>query len=81
MTTKLYIVGNGFDIHHGIPSSYSEFGKFLLARDRETAQLFEEYFSVDELFWSEFESRLASFDAYGLLERAVDFLVPYCAED
>ncbi|MGE8189197.1 AbiH family protein [Pseudomonas sp. NPDC086278] len=23
--TTLYIIGNGFDLHHGLPTSYSDF--------------------------------------------------------
>ena len=32
----LYIVGNGFDLHHGIPSSYAAFGRYLKEVDSET---------------------------------------------
>ncbi|WP_084646384.1 AbiH family protein [Devosia insulae] len=33
MSKRLYIVGNGFDRHHGIPSDYSEFGAYLKGVD------------------------------------------------
>ncbi|MBR6755416.1 MAG: hypothetical protein IKM15_00470, partial [Peptococcaceae bacterium] len=26
---KLYIIGNGFDLHHGLPTSYADYKKFL----------------------------------------------------
>jgi hypothetical protein len=81
MDHKLYIVGNGFDIHHGIPSKYSEFGRYLEAYDRDTADLVKRSFWVDKDFWSEFEARLASFDANRLVNETSDFLVPYSAED
>jgi hypothetical protein len=81
MFKKLYIIGNGFDLHHGIPSSYSQFGAFLKRRDPETASLVETYFATDKDFWFEFESRLADFDAHSLIEQASDFLVSYAAEE
>ena len=81
MFKKLYIIGNGFDLHHRIPSSYSNFGAFLKKRDPETASLVETYFATDDDFWFEFESRLADFDAHSLIEHASDFLVSYAAEE
>jgi hypothetical protein len=29
MEETLYIIGNGFDLHHGIPSKYSDFKIYL----------------------------------------------------
>jgi hypothetical protein len=81
MTMKLYIIGNGFDIHHGIPSHYREFGKFLAAKDQETFDLVDRYFAVEDDFWFEFEDRLATFDADTLIEEASDFLASYATED
>ena len=71
--TALYIIGNGFDIHHGIDSKYSAFGKFLFVNDRETYNFVEKYFAVEDDFWSDFEARLADFDAGSLIENASDF--------
>ncbi|WP_345095285.1 AbiH family protein [Flavobacterium chungnamense] len=31
---KLYIVGNGFDLGHGIPCEYSDFRNYLLENRR-----------------------------------------------
>jgi len=81
MTTTLYVVGNGFDRHHGIRSAYEDFGAFVRARDSESYSLIEKYFGVDDEFWSDFEARLADFDADALTEDASDFLTPYSAED
>jgi Bacteriophage abortive infection AbiH len=79
--TTLYIIGNGFDIHHGIDSHYSAFGKFLFSKDHETYKFVKKYFAVDEDFWSDFETRLALFDAGSLIEDASDFLVSYGADN
>jgi hypothetical protein len=80
MISTLYIIGNGFDIHHGIRSNYSDFGKFLAAHDKETFDLVGKYLAFDDDFWSDFESRLADFDAASLIEDASDFLVSYAAD-
>ena len=80
MTHTLYIIGNGFDLHHGIPSAYSAFGRYLSERDHETSDIVERYFYVDKDFWSEFEQRLASFDSDTLIEDAAQFLVSYSAD-
>lgn len=81
MNHRLYIIGNGFDLHHGIPSSYQAFGHYLRHVDTHTFKLVEEYFDVDDGFWSDFEDRLADFDAYTLVENASQFLVGYGADD
>jgi hypothetical protein len=79
--TTLYIIGNGFDLHHGIRSAYKDFGSFLKAHDSKVYGLIEEYFAVDDEFWSDFEGRLANFDADTLKDHASDMLVPYSADD
>jgi hypothetical protein len=81
MTTTLYIIGNGFDRHHGIRSAYEDFGAFLKIHDSTIYGLIEEYFSIDDEYWSSFEARLANFDAHALKERASDFLIPYSADE
>ncbi|TAX46510.1 hypothetical protein ELI01_30455 (plasmid) [Rhizobium leguminosarum] len=81
MGTTLYIVGNGFDLHHGIPSSYKAFGEYLRNSDAKTYEVVAKYFTVDAEFWAEFEDRLASFDIDSLIEDASNFLVGYGAED
>lgn len=55
----LYIIGNGFDIHHRIPSRYQDFKKWLLENDEDTHNSIVEIFGADEpTWWKEFESRL-----------------------
>ena len=78
----LYIIGNGFDLHHRIPSSYFHFGEFLQDRDPETYEFVVQYFHSDENdFWSTFEQKLADLDTHSLLEDASQFLVGYGADD
>ena len=57
----LYIIGNGFDLYHGLPTSYKdfyEFGKDLLDE-------IEEFYKLDissAIPWSDFENALGEFD-------------------
>lgn len=77
----LYIIGNGFDLHHGIHSSYSAFGRHLKEVDAQTHSQLERYFPVDDDFWWQFESQLAHLDTDSLLDDAATFLPSYSAED
>ncbi|RJF78920.1 bacteriophage abortive infection AbiH family protein [Rhodopseudomonas palustris] len=81
MGKTLYIIGNGFDLHHGIPSSYKAFGEYLRRSDDKTYKIVERYFSVDAQFWADFEDQLASFDGDALIEDASAFLVGYGVDD
>ncbi|MBD3772304.1 MAG: bacteriophage abortive infection AbiH family protein [Rhodobacteraceae bacterium] len=81
MTHKLFIIGNGFDLHHGIPSRYSDFGTYVEAADPAVARLINDYLFVDENFWNCFEERLATFDSDLVIDHAEQFLMPYSAED
>ena len=77
----LYIVGNGFDLHHGVKSSYAAFGEYLREVDSDTYAQLERYFTVDEQFWGEFEEQLAHLDTDSLLDDATVFLASYGADD
>lgn len=77
----LYIVGNGFDLHHGVQSSYAAFGKYLKQVDARTYDELERYFSVDDDFWWEFEARLAHLDAHSLIDDTGVYLASYGADD
>lgn len=81
MTNRLYVVGNGFDLYHGIASRYADFGAFLKRTDPTTYEFVDRYFVVDDSFWSEFEARLADLDSDTLIEHASEFLMSYGAED
>lgn len=78
---QIFIIGNGFDLHHGIPSRYKDFGAFLNREDRNIFDVVDRYFDIDESFWSDFETRLANFDMDRLTDDASAFLVSYGADD
>lgn len=71
---RLYIVGNGFDRYHGIPSDYRDFARYLATTDRTVHRMVEEYFAADAEFWAEFETRLAEFDEHQAVDYASQFL-------
>ena len=35
MTETLYIIGNGFDLHHDVASKYSDFKAYLAKHDQD----------------------------------------------
>lgn len=54
----LYIIGNGFDLHHGVMSSYRSFKIWLQRKNPAMHQMLEDVCKVDFL-WRDFESALA----------------------
>ena len=58
----LYIIGNGFDIHHGIPSGYQKFRDWLKKEDDwETLTTIDDIFGCcDSDWWKHFEENLGS---------------------
>lgn len=62
---KLYIIGNGFDIAHGLPTQYWDFRKYLEKVDYDFLRAFEMRYYIypnmsDEakknLLWNELET-------------------------
>lgn len=67
---KLYIIGNGFDLHHGIKCRYADFKKYCEGQDEEMAKLLEMFHENPEKLWSDFEAEMGNIDADKLLEWA-----------
>lgn len=58
---KLYIVGNGFDLHHGLPTSYGHYKTFLKSNYADTALDFEEFVGLQNNklnAWNDIEASL-----------------------
>ena len=52
----LYIIGNGFDLHHEMKTSYPHFREWLEANDASVLYTIDELFSYcDEDWWQNFE--------------------------
>ncbi len=67
--TKLFIVGNGFDLYHGIASSYLRFRDYVKQNDLDVYETLEKYLylqSDDE--WNQFETNIANLDSEELLD-------------
>ncbi|SDI14090.1 bacteriophage abortive infection AbiH family protein [Chryseobacterium jejuense] len=62
---KLYIIGNGFDLYHDLPTSYNDFHQFVIENHQDLENTFEEYFQLsynDKCLWKDFENDLGTFD-------------------
>jgi hypothetical protein len=80
MNKKLYIIGNGFDMQHGIKSRYRDFKEYLDSKDKKLVEQLEEYFGSDAL-WSDFEETLAYLDTEQIIDECMNHLQSYGAED
>ncbi|HHA2760240.1 TPA: bacteriophage abortive infection AbiH family protein [Stenotrophomonas maltophilia] len=77
---KLFVIGNGFDLHHRIPSSYAHFRDFVQAQDRGVFDAVERYLhpSGD---WADMEAALAEMDPDEIIEDLSHFMGSYGADD
>jgi hypothetical protein len=57
MEETLYIIGNGFDLHHGIASKYSDFKIYLARHDRNLLYDLEHLYDCQDI-WGDFEQNL-----------------------
>ena len=62
MKNKLYIIGNGFDLHHNLKTSYYNFRDYLKNHNREIYDLLEQYVCCSDDLWGDFEESLAKLD-------------------
>jgi len=76
----LYIIGNGFDIHHGVPSRFSDFEKHLRTEAPSLHDLVERFLPVGE-DWSDLEAALAGLHVDEIIDYAAMFLMSCGAED
>ncbi|OEE33950.1 hypothetical protein A1QO_08885 [Vibrio genomosp. F10 str. ZF-129] len=74
---KLYIIGNGFDLHHGLPTSLTGFRDY--SKHSEFHRLYENGVfmmstnqTLDE-HWQQLETNLANFDVDALIEYAAQY--------
>lgn len=57
----LFIIGNGFDLHHGLKTRYTDFKNYLLNNDLELLEALENNFGLDrnnDYLWNCFEDKL-----------------------
>ncbi|WP_145587014.1 bacteriophage abortive infection AbiH family protein [Yersinia kristensenii] len=77
---RLYIIGNGFDIMHGLQTGYSNFKAYVQKHNQNLFDAIEEFLPVGDM-WNELESALGAIDYYNILDKNECFLVPYGHED
>lgn len=81
MKRKLYIIGNGFDIHHGLKTSYGDFHKWLQGQpDYSSYEEMECFFSEKDL-WKNFEEGLGTLNYPEIVLQIAGEDVPSPAED
>ena len=78
-TRKLFIIGNGFDIHHGVPSKFGQFKEFVREQDSHMFRTVEKYLPADEN-WSDLESALANIDVDFVVSELEQFMPGYGAD-
>lgn len=77
---KLYVIGNGFDLWHGIPSDLARFKQYVQATDPDVYREVEDYLPTRE-DWSDLERALADMDVDALIDNLGHFMDSYDAED
>ncbi|MUK64528.1 bacteriophage abortive infection AbiH family protein [Aliivibrio fischeri] len=89
---KLYVIGNGFDVHHGLDTRYTSFGLYLKNNYWETYELLIEHYGFSDLnpdyptsmldpLWSEFETSMSLLNKDSVLEANMDAMPNYAADD
>lgn len=80
---KLYIIGNGFDLAHKIPSTYTDFYKFLFKNKKNVLSIMEAFYYVksDSELWTDFENRLDKDINYESLTEIIQQNAPNLASD
>ncbi len=56
----MYVIGNGFDLWHGLPTSYAHFYGYALDRLEERERFY--WFKKGQRPWNDFENDLGTFD-------------------
>lgn len=85
----LYIIGNGFDLFHELPTSYSDFGVFIKSQDKVFYDYLYNWFPTfidnqnKNMFslWTDFENGLKEIDHDLLWQYINDNLIQYGAEN
>lgn len=81
MTKKLFIIGNGFDLYHGIDTSYYSFANYLKENDYRTYEIVEQYIIPEIDLWSDLEILLADIDTDSIIDNAEQYLISYADEE
>lgn len=78
---KLYIIGNGFDLYHRLPSSYFDFKAFIKENDTYLYEKIDRYLNYNGDFWYAFEDNLRNINEEYLIDDAMQHYTPYRVGD
>lgn len=78
---KLYIIGNGFDLYHRLPSSYFDFKAFVKENDTYLYEKIDRYLNYNGDFWHAFEDNLRNINEEYLIDDAMQHYTPYRVGD
>ena len=65
MNDKLYIIGNGFDLHHNLKTSYKNFRDCFAKKNQRLWKSLTDFYGDigdDDMWWTSFEERLGKID-------------------
>ena len=69
-TARIVIIGNGFDLHYNIASSYRHYKEWLTIVHPELWQKLERYINANGEWWNDFERNLAEFDIRKIIKES-----------
>lgn len=78
--SNLYVIGNGFDIHHSLKSKYSDFKNFMIKNHYFLYEKIEKYYGNSD-YWNDLERSLADLDYNYIFDEFSCFLISYGADD
>ena len=61
----VYLIGNGFDLHHNLPTHYKDFHNYVIANSNHLEDTFLDYFKLRKdlnSLWTNFEEDLCTFN-------------------
>ena len=81
MNNKLYIIGNGFDMWHDLPTSYKCFNCYMHRELPSEHERIGHIFNRTDanMLWSDYENMLSQLDIIGLVKNNIDTFVN-CAQ-
>lgn len=77
---RLYVIGNGFDLWHDIPSRFSDFKSYVSENDSRVFEEVETYLPAGDE-WNQLEQALADMDVDALIDNLGHFMASYGADD
>ncbi|MDO7929072.1 bacteriophage abortive infection AbiH family protein [Pseudomonas sp. KFB-139] len=79
LTNILYIIGNGFDLNHGLPTGYGHFKAYVRDHDREVYDWVDEYLPAGES-WADLEMAFTELDTDHIVS-SLEYLMGSYADD